>query len=282
MLCARREGGLLRVLRRCPVDLRLPGRRVTRIGINGFGRIGRLALRAGWDRGDLQFVHVNEPNGGPDAAAHLLTFDSVHGRWERGARGDGATLTIDGVELVFSEAMAPGRGRLDGGRRRGGARVLRQVPNRRGVGGAYFERGVQKVIAAPVRGAHAPQASPCLIRCGPAREPNRPSKRSERLPCHISGSSRQSSYHHEPARGTSRGTGRIVPCVHGVRSRGRMGRRGRDGTDRAVLLRGWGPGGRRFKSCLPDSQRVRIGGVFVGRVSPNLAAKASRRHLSPC
>jgi len=124
---------------------------VTRIGINGFGRIGRLALRAGWDRGDLQFVHVNEPNGGPDAAAHLLTFDSVHGRWERGARGDGATLTIDGVELVFSEAMAPGRGRLDGGRRRGGARVLRQVPNRRGVGGAYFERGVQKVIAAPVK-----------------------------------------------------------------------------------------------------------------------------------
>ena len=81
---------------------------MTRIGINGFGRIGRLALRAGWDRGDLQFVHVNEPNGGPDAAAHLLTFDSVHGRWERGARGDGATLTIDGVELVFSEAMAPG------------------------------------------------------------------------------------------------------------------------------------------------------------------------------
>ena len=32
----------------------------TRIGINGFGRMGRLALRAAWDRPDLEFVHVNE------------------------------------------------------------------------------------------------------------------------------------------------------------------------------------------------------------------------------
>lgn len=50
----------------------------TRVGINGLGRMGRLALRAGWDRDDLEFVHVNELQGGAHAAAHLLTFDSVH------------------------------------------------------------------------------------------------------------------------------------------------------------------------------------------------------------
>ena len=53
-----------------------------RVGINGFGRMGRLALRAGWERDDLEFVHVNEVSGGPKTGAHLLEFDSVHGRWQ--------------------------------------------------------------------------------------------------------------------------------------------------------------------------------------------------------
>ncbi len=57
---------------------------MTRIGINGFGRIGRLALRAAWDRDDLEVVHVNEVAGGAAGAAHLLEFDSLHGRWDRG------------------------------------------------------------------------------------------------------------------------------------------------------------------------------------------------------
>ena len=40
-----------------------------RVGINGFGRMGRLALRAGWDKTDLAFVHINEIAGGPDTTA---------------------------------------------------------------------------------------------------------------------------------------------------------------------------------------------------------------------
>ena len=56
---------------------------MTRIGINGFGRMGRLAFRAAWDCTDLAVVHINEINGGPAAAAHLLEFDSVHGRWPK-------------------------------------------------------------------------------------------------------------------------------------------------------------------------------------------------------
>jgi len=73
----------------------------TRVAINGFGRVGRLALRAGWGRGDLDFVHVNETKGDAATAAHLLTFDSVHGRWDRAAQGEkeGDTLTVDGRSL---------------------------------------------------------------------------------------------------------------------------------------------------------------------------------------
>ena len=43
---------------------------MTRIGINGFGRIGRLALRAAWGREKLDFVHVNELKGGAPTAAY--------------------------------------------------------------------------------------------------------------------------------------------------------------------------------------------------------------------
>ena len=53
----------------------------TRISINGFGRIGRLALRAAWAGADFEFVHINELKGDAATSAHLLEFDSVHGRW---------------------------------------------------------------------------------------------------------------------------------------------------------------------------------------------------------
>lgn len=79
----------------------------TRIGINGFGRMGRLALRAGWGRPDLQFVHINEVAGGPETAAHLLTFDSVHGRWNREVTTSNGNLTIDGADIPFSAAPRP-------------------------------------------------------------------------------------------------------------------------------------------------------------------------------
>ena len=68
----------------------------TRIGINGFGRMGRLALRAAWDWPELEIVHVNEVKGGPVTAAHLLEFDSVHGRWDRGIRP-----TDHAIEMIF-------------------------------------------------------------------------------------------------------------------------------------------------------------------------------------
>lgn len=54
-----------------------------RIVINGFGRMGKLALRAGFDHPDYEIVHINDPAGDSEAAAHLAKFDSVHGRWNK-------------------------------------------------------------------------------------------------------------------------------------------------------------------------------------------------------
>ncbi len=86
-----------------------------RIGINGFGRMGRLALRAGWGREGLDFVRVNEVKGGAECAAHLLEFDTVHGRWGEGRIGHAPdAVIIDGRRLAFSEEKTPGAVPWDG------------------------------------------------------------------------------------------------------------------------------------------------------------------------
>lgn len=56
-----------------------------RVAINGFGRMGRLALRAAWTWPELEIVHINEIAGDATTAAHLVNFDSVHGTWEHKA-----------------------------------------------------------------------------------------------------------------------------------------------------------------------------------------------------
>ncbi|MFO1160216.1 MAG: ArsJ-associated glyceraldehyde-3-phosphate dehydrogenase [Reyranellaceae bacterium] len=91
-----------------------------RIGINGMGRMGRLALRAamgGLRRADgdpraanrLEVVHLNEIKGGAAATAHLLEFDSIHGRWHAdfGVEDDTA-IRIDNKPLGFSAVAQPG------------------------------------------------------------------------------------------------------------------------------------------------------------------------------
>ncbi len=59
-----------------------------KLGINGFGRIGRLTMRAAWNMDNIEFVHVNDPGGDTATLSHLLTFDSVHGRWQQNARAE--------------------------------------------------------------------------------------------------------------------------------------------------------------------------------------------------
>jgi glyceraldehyde 3-phosphate dehydrogenase len=89
-----------------------------KVGINGMGRIGRLALRAAMGgalrpmddprRGNrLEVVHVNEVKGGIAATAHLLEFDSVQGRWRVPIAVDDTIISIDGHCISFSSHAAP-------------------------------------------------------------------------------------------------------------------------------------------------------------------------------
>lgn len=73
-----------------------------RVAINGFGRIGRLAFRAAFERADIEVVHINDPAGDPEAAAHLLQFDSVHGIWRRQVEASQDALTIEGKGVTWS------------------------------------------------------------------------------------------------------------------------------------------------------------------------------------
>ena len=74
-----------------------------RIGINGFGRIGRLVLKALWDRENIEITHINDPFGDAKGAAHLLEFDSVHGRWNKSISSDQNKLSIEGHSISFSQ-----------------------------------------------------------------------------------------------------------------------------------------------------------------------------------
>jgi glyceraldehyde 3-phosphate dehydrogenase len=90
-----------------------------RVGINGMGRIGRLALRAALGAAErpaddpragnrLEVVHLNEIKGGAAACAHLLTFDSVQGRWRADIAAEGeAAVRIDARRLSFSSHAHP-------------------------------------------------------------------------------------------------------------------------------------------------------------------------------
>ncbi len=73
-----------------------------RIGINGFGRMGRLGLRAAWRSPEFAFAHINEIACDAEGSAHLLQFDSVHGRWDHDCAGAGGALTIDGQAIGYS------------------------------------------------------------------------------------------------------------------------------------------------------------------------------------
>jgi glyceraldehyde 3-phosphate dehydrogenase len=134
-----------------------------RVGINGMGRIGRLALRASLGAIDrphddpragnrLDLVHVNEVRGGAAVTAHLLEFDSLHGRWHQkfGAEDDQAII-IGNRRIGFSAASLPGEvawGDL-------GCDIVLECTGKflkpdqfQG----YFDRGVHRVIvAAPVK-----------------------------------------------------------------------------------------------------------------------------------
>ena len=77
-----------------------------KVGINGFGRMGRLALRESWGCADFEIVHINEMAGDVQSAAHLLRFDSVHGQWDKDVSIKDDALVIDGQPIGYSQNEA--------------------------------------------------------------------------------------------------------------------------------------------------------------------------------
>lgn len=123
-----------------------------RVGINGFGRMGRLGLRAGWARDNVEFVQVNEVACDAIGSAHLLQFDSVHGTWDVACEGSADRLVVGDVAIPHSSHAGIDTGDWSAcdivieatGKHHKRPESLQ----------AYFEQGVRKVIvAAPTEGA---------------------------------------------------------------------------------------------------------------------------------
>ncbi|MCW8904117.1 ArsJ-associated glyceraldehyde-3-phosphate dehydrogenase [Sedimenticola sp.] len=123
-----------------------------KVGINGFGRMGRLGLRAGWKRPEFDFVRINEIATDAAGSAHLLQFDSVHGTWDRQAIAENGQILIEGKALDYSSNPTIADGDWSGcdivieatGKHHKKPETLQH----------YFNQGVKKVIvAAPTEGA---------------------------------------------------------------------------------------------------------------------------------
>jgi glyceraldehyde 3-phosphate dehydrogenase len=123
-----------------------------KIGINGFGRMGRLGVRAGWGREGIVVTQVNEIAADAAGSAHLLKFDSVHGTWAEDCDAEGEAMLVGNQRIAYTRNQAIGEtdwSKCDmvieaTGKHHKKPETLK----------AYFDQGVKKVIvAAPTEGA---------------------------------------------------------------------------------------------------------------------------------
>jgi len=120
-----------------------------KVGINGFGRMGRLALRAAWNWPEFEFVQINDPAGDAETLAHLLNYDSVQGTWDREALVDKDCMLIDGKRLQVTQEKT-----IDAVDWSGCDLVLEcsGKMKTRALLEAYLQQGVKKVVvSAPVK-----------------------------------------------------------------------------------------------------------------------------------
>lgn len=78
-----------------------------KIGINGFGRIGRLVMRVCADRDDVEVVAVNDPFIGADYGKYLLDHDTIHGKFAGETAVKGNDLVVNGKKIAFYEEREP-------------------------------------------------------------------------------------------------------------------------------------------------------------------------------
>ena len=72
---------------------------MTKIGINGFGRIGRLVFRATLERDDVEVVGINDPFISPDYASYLLRYDTIHGPFTGKVEYTEDSLIVNGKKI---------------------------------------------------------------------------------------------------------------------------------------------------------------------------------------
>jgi len=77
-----------------------------KVGINGFGRMGRLTLRAAFGWSDVEFIQINYPAGNAETLAHLLQYDSVHGTWQHQVSHQDDAIVVDGQAITVSQNKA--------------------------------------------------------------------------------------------------------------------------------------------------------------------------------
>ena len=124
-----------------------------KIGINGFGRIGRLALRASWHWPEFEFVQINDPAADAATYAHLLKFDSVQGIWPEDVSANSDHIIINGksIRVTTNKAIAD----TDWS---GCDVVIESSGKMKSVAvlQAYLDQGVKRVVvSAPVKEAGA-------------------------------------------------------------------------------------------------------------------------------
>ena len=78
-----------------------------KVGINGFGRIGRLVFRAGLKSEEIEFVGINDPFMTPDYMAYMLRYDTVHGKFDGEITYDDNSITVNGKKVNFFACMNP-------------------------------------------------------------------------------------------------------------------------------------------------------------------------------
>ncbi|WP_038175713.1 MULTISPECIES: ArsJ-associated glyceraldehyde-3-phosphate dehydrogenase [Vibrio] len=120
-----------------------------KVGINGFGRIGRLALRAAFDWPELEFVLINDVAGDAATLGHLLEFDSVQGRWHHGVAVNGDSIIIDGKTITTTQEKE-----IDAVDWSGCDVVIEAtgVHRKTSLLNKYLEQGVKRVVvSAPVK-----------------------------------------------------------------------------------------------------------------------------------
>lgn len=124
-----------------------------KVGINGFGRIGRLALRAAWEWPEMEFVAINDPGADAGMLAHLLNFDSVHGRWNHEAIADGTDIVVGGQRMRVTHNRTIGETDWSG------CDLVIEASGKMkkvDVLNAYLDQGVKRVVVtAPVKEAGA-------------------------------------------------------------------------------------------------------------------------------